>query len=225
VTLVDPETGEVVPTLASCEEVIERGLGTFVEVGNALLTIRDAKLYRADYDTFEGYCIDRWNLSRKRAYDLTNAAEVVAALSPIGDTPLPTNEAQARALAPLKDHPEVAAEAMRRATTNGKATATSVRDAVKAVVHEEIAKAAAKADDREALSKLVADAQRAGFDMDEARTQQRGAFARLCKDIAALPDPAAFIKDHGDYLRVRHGQYAESAHAWLTTFMDLWRAK
>lgn len=224
-SLVNAETGEIVPTLEACEEVIERGLGTFVEVGNALLTIRDGKLYRAEYDTFEGYCIDRWNLSRKRAYDLTNAAEVVAALSPMGDTPLPASERVARELTPVKDRPEVAAEAMRRAATNGKPTATTVRDAVKEVVREEIAKAAEKASDREALAQLVADAEKAGFDMDEARTAQRGAFARLCKDLAALPEPEKFLRHQGEHLRARHGQYAQAAHAWLSEFIEKWEAR
>ena len=31
------------------ESIIERGLKTFVEVGGALLAIREAKLYRLDY--------------------------------------------------------------------------------------------------------------------------------------------------------------------------------
>jgi hypothetical protein len=37
------------------ENVIERGLSTFVEVGNALLEIRDSKLYRETHPTFEAY--------------------------------------------------------------------------------------------------------------------------------------------------------------------------
>ena len=39
--------------LAECEAVIERGLATFVEVGRALLHIRDERLYRAAHRTFE----------------------------------------------------------------------------------------------------------------------------------------------------------------------------
>jgi hypothetical protein len=41
---------------ASAEAVIERGLTTFVEVGEALLAIRDGRLYRqAGYKTWEQY--------------------------------------------------------------------------------------------------------------------------------------------------------------------------
>ena len=49
-------------TLAECEDVINRGLATFVEVGNALLRIRDERLYRAEFGTFEAYCRQRWQM-------------------------------------------------------------------------------------------------------------------------------------------------------------------
>ena len=42
--------------LAELELVIERGLKTFVEVGAALLGIRDGRLYRETHATFEDYC-------------------------------------------------------------------------------------------------------------------------------------------------------------------------
>ncbi|SDT87220.1 hypothetical protein SAMN04488548_12432 [Gordonia westfalica] len=92
------------------ESVIERGLESFIEIGRALAKIRDDRLYRHEYASFEVYCQSRWNLSRKRAYDLMSAATVVdgmeaaleMATSPIGDTPaLPANEGQARELTGL----------------------------------------------------------------------------------------------------------------------------
>ena len=36
-----------------CEGILERGLGTFFEVGNALLRIRESRLYRDTHLTFE----------------------------------------------------------------------------------------------------------------------------------------------------------------------------
>src|SRR5260221_3259797 len=45
---------------AECEAVIQRGWQTFVEVGRALARIRDQKLYRAEHDTFETYCRQKW---------------------------------------------------------------------------------------------------------------------------------------------------------------------
>lgn len=82
------------------EQVIEQGLATFNDVGNALLAIREQRLYRAEYGTFEDYCQTRWAIGRAQAYRLMEASEVMARLSPIGDK-VPQNEAQARELANL----------------------------------------------------------------------------------------------------------------------------
>lgn len=89
--LSDPEREQ----LASCEATIEQGLATFIAVGNALMTIRDSRLYRQGFASFEDYCRQRWGMSRPRAYQLIDAASV----STVVDT---ANEAQARELAPLK---------------------------------------------------------------------------------------------------------------------------
>jgi len=114
--------------LAAAEAVIERGLQTFVEVGEALARVRDARLYRATHETFEAYCRDRWNLQRTRAYELIEASATVAAVSELSDT-VPTNEAQAKALRGLP--PEEAAATMRKAheDTDGKPTAAAIRKA------------------------------------------------------------------------------------------------
>ena len=62
------------------ESIIERGLKTFVEVGGALLAIRESKLYRQEYGTFEEYCQERWGLKERQAYRLMDASAVVAHL-------------------------------------------------------------------------------------------------------------------------------------------------
>lgn len=94
--------------LAECEVVIERGLSSFIDVGNALLKIRDGNLYKADFATFEDYCRERWGMQRAHAYRLMDSAEVVKNLSPIGDI-IPVNEAQARHLAQLDPEEQVEA--------------------------------------------------------------------------------------------------------------------
>lgn len=121
--------------LADCETIIAAGLASFVEVGEALADVRDRRLYRQTHGTFEDYCVERWGLSRNRAYRLIEGAEVAAVL-PIGNT-LPANEAQARPLAPLRDDPEALASAWQAANeaaeAKGKAvTAADVTAAVKA---------------------------------------------------------------------------------------------
>lgn len=99
----------VVSRLVELEAVIERGLTTFIEVGQALMEIRDQRLYRAEYATFEDYCSKRWLISRPRAYQLMDAAKVAGVLSTTVDT-MPGSEAVARELAPLIDAPEAMVE-------------------------------------------------------------------------------------------------------------------
>lgn len=112
--------------LSSHEEVIARGLKTFQEVGMALLAIRDGRLYREHYGTFEEYCQERWNFERAHAYRLIDAAKVIQNLSPIGDI-LPAAESQARPLTRLEPEAQRAAwqEAVETAP-NGKPTAAHV---------------------------------------------------------------------------------------------------
>jgi hypothetical protein len=87
---------------------------TFVEVGLALSEIRDSRLYRANYSTFEGYCRERWGWSRVHAHRLIEAADVVKTL-PIGNTAAIATESQARELA--KVEPEKRAAVLEKAGT------------------------------------------------------------------------------------------------------------
>ena len=129
-SVVGVETGESLTAmelseLTHAEAAIERGLASFVEVGEALARVRDGRLYRDRHGTFEAYCRDRWGLPRTRAYDIISAAETASAVSEISDTP-PANEAQAKALRGLP--PEQAAETMRAASdaTGGRVTAAAI---------------------------------------------------------------------------------------------------
>lgn len=86
--------------LAECEAVIKRGLDTFYAVGSALSEIRESRLYRKGYDTFEDYCQERWGMGRRHVNHLIEASGVVDNL---GTTvPIPANERQARELSPLE---------------------------------------------------------------------------------------------------------------------------
>lgn len=69
----------------------------------------------AGFATFEEYCRQRWGFTKRRAYQLMDAAEVAGSLGTIvHDLPLPANEAQARELAPLvRRDPAAAAEVWR----------------------------------------------------------------------------------------------------------------
>jgi hypothetical protein len=117
--------------LQDCEETIAAGFQTFVAVGQALLAIRDERLYRQTHATFEAYCRERWGMSRPRAYQLIEAAEVTTHLSTIVDT-LPATEAQARPLTGLAPDDQRAAWQDAVATApNGKVTAAHVAAVVR----------------------------------------------------------------------------------------------
>jgi len=90
----------VMDQLEACETVIRRGLATFVEVGTALATIRDERLYRESHETFEDYCREAWNFGRQRAAALIEAAGIVNVVSEISDIRVST-ESHAAALAPI----------------------------------------------------------------------------------------------------------------------------
>ncbi|TWH20944.1 hypothetical protein [Prauserella rugosa] len=114
--------------LADLEAVIAQGLQTFVRVGQALLTIRDNRLYRKTHETFEEYCRERWEMTKDSANRVIRAAEVVEVMSPIGLTP--ATESQARELAPLKDDPDAMRAVWETANerTDGKPTAKVIRE-------------------------------------------------------------------------------------------------
>ena len=128
-------TPDEIAELGQCETVIERGFATFVDVGTALASIRDGRLYRETHGTFEDYCHERWNLSRTGAYQLMDAADTVESMSAMADTPPITNERQARAIAPtLKEHgPEFAAEVLRDAAEVGLSAKSIQQTAERAV--------------------------------------------------------------------------------------------
>ena len=96
----------------------------------ALTQIRDRRLYRETHETFESYCLEKWNLSRPRAYQLIAAESVNSDLSTIVDTPLP--ESQARELALIhtpEERREVWAEVVQSAP-GGHVTAAIIKAAV-----------------------------------------------------------------------------------------------
>lgn len=69
--------------LCELERVIQKGKDTFVEVGTALAEIRDCRIYRATFKTFEEYCKDRWGFTRRYINNIIAAAEVVTNLGSI----------------------------------------------------------------------------------------------------------------------------------------------
>lgn len=131
--------------LTELESVIERGQQTFIEVGVALAEIRDSKLYRERFATFEDYCKDRWGWNASRSRQLIGAAEAVASMQSVtvvtqSELPSVQTERQARELAKIKD-PEIRAEVWQRsneiaAEIGTAVTAKLVKEAVQQTVAE-----------------------------------------------------------------------------------------
>ncbi len=128
-----PLTQDEMLELANCEVTIQKGLKTFYEVGEALMTIREKRLYRQSYDTFAEYCHARWDMSKTHANRLVGAAEVVANLTPMGV--IPTSERQVRPLTQLKtpEEQQAAARLAVEISSNGRPTAAHYQQAVNAI--------------------------------------------------------------------------------------------
>jgi len=112
--------------LAELETVIERGQRTFVEVGKALAEIRDSRLYKEEFGTFEDYCREKWGWTRVRAYQLIDAAGVAESL-PESVKHVLQNDRQAGELSRVE--PELRVEVLDRAAESGPVTAASIREA------------------------------------------------------------------------------------------------
>jgi len=59
------------------ENIIEKNLRSFYEVGIALLKIRESELYLLTHTSFEEYCHDRWEISRTHAFYLIKSSKIV----------------------------------------------------------------------------------------------------------------------------------------------------
>lgn len=119
----------------------------FREAVFALKEIRDRKLYRSSNATFEEYCKERFGFSRRRPYQLIDAAVVLENLAnpdlqmctktEIGTHLLPTNERQIRDLVDLE--PEDQVVVWGKATSSGKIpSGDKIKDTLDAHMRERL---------------------------------------------------------------------------------------
>ncbi|MEH1925923.1 hypothetical protein [Nostoc sp.] len=92
----------------------------FLSAGQALMELRDRRLYRSTHRTFEEYCRERFNYSRDAAYLKISATVVYENLQKFLPTigrqiPMPTNERQLRFLAKAELEPAVQADVWQQA--------------------------------------------------------------------------------------------------------------
>ncbi|MGD9949883.1 MAG: hypothetical protein AB7U29_15590 [Desulfobulbus sp.] len=141
--------------LTALESIIRENFLAYVAVGNALLEIRESRLYRNDTSrTWEGYCRELWDMSFQYADRLISASKVIENLTPIGVKEdgsidwelLPANESQARELARLEPEEQKQVwgqliETKRALTAEKqplKVTAKTVKNAVKTFKGEQL---------------------------------------------------------------------------------------
>lgn len=120
--------------LVELEKTIQKNLSAFYEVGFALMQIRDNRLYRESYGTFEEYCKEKWGLERRRAYQLIDGYKVSENVNARTQT-----EYQLRPLTRIKD-PEEQREVYQRAVETapkGKVTAKHIEETVQEYKHTE----------------------------------------------------------------------------------------
>ena len=105
--------------LRELEAVIEEHIHGFLAVGTSLWRIREAKLYRATHETFEEYCKQRWDMTRR--YANYQIAAALAAHSLGTNVLAPTRESQVRPLLALKqeERPQAWASAIELAREEG----------------------------------------------------------------------------------------------------------
>lgn len=100
---------------ALCEQLIERGLETWLEVGIAVCVVRDRRLYRAKFATFELWAQAKMGVTASRLRQLCGASEVVQHLLeeqkryPGNAFVIPASETLVRPLAGLAPEDQLAA--------------------------------------------------------------------------------------------------------------------
>jgi hypothetical protein len=62
--------------LHELEDVIAKGLDSFLKVGLCFAEVRHLRLYRGTHSTFEDYCLDRWSLSLARCNQIIRSCAV-----------------------------------------------------------------------------------------------------------------------------------------------------
>ena len=67
--------------LMDCEALVDKGLDQYFETGVALEQIRRQKLYRSSHLTWASYIRDRFDISRRRSYQMMDAARLIEELT------------------------------------------------------------------------------------------------------------------------------------------------
>jgi hypothetical protein len=81
-----------------CEAIVREGWAHVARVGEALVRIRDKKLFKNEHPSFELYCRERWGFGRAQACRYIAAGDIQRSLAAVPGMPVPECEAQIRPL-------------------------------------------------------------------------------------------------------------------------------
>lgn len=127
----DALTTQDIADLERIESEIEADQGSFFRFAKNVCEIRDRRLYRREYKTFDAYCEHRWGWTRQWINQQIRSAETVKQLGTMVSKV--TNERQARALADVM--PEKRAEVLEHAAEKAEPiTARSIKESARAVL-------------------------------------------------------------------------------------------
>ena len=113
-------TGQEQTSLVAYEVAIEQGAHAMVK---NLIKIRDGRLYRAAYRSFEEYCLKRWNITRQHVNNLIRADKTRKNLETlVSKDEMPTKEKHFRevARAPVEKQAEVVRAAKKAAESENR---------------------------------------------------------------------------------------------------------
>ncbi|MEM8602592.1 MAG: hypothetical protein AAGF24_01990 [Cyanobacteria bacterium P01_H01_bin.121] len=126
--------------LARCEREAQEGLKGVARLGRALQIIRDQRLYRRDFHTFEEYVQDRFGIERQTAYRFIDGYQVISDLRGRELNPrlLPSTESQARELKRVTPNKRPAVlKAAASLHPDGKITARNIKQAATDLVDDD----------------------------------------------------------------------------------------
>ena len=194
--------------LQQLEDVLQTARRWAVEEAKALLEIKEKKLWRGRYKSFEDYGLERWGYEHSQLYRLTQWGEVIRTVSPIGEHPL--RETHARPLYGLtRDQQREAWKSVCR-RHNGRRTAADVEAVVQAFLEPARPQERAASAQKATGGKIVcADAIEGVKLLDDASVD------------LFLFSPPYCEQRIGRYPGVSESKYAD----WMTTVMEAIRPK
>jgi len=186
----------------ACEAVLMMSSRSFVDAGQALGRIRDLRLYREEFNTFEEYCRAKWEYGRVYAHYLIAAAQLFTHLLSNCEHRKPDHESQLRPLAALPpEQAQLAWESAVQEAGGRRITAARVKAAIKqlglAPATPPVSKITRqkKAEQRRQLDEaigqlLVLTSQKAGYDLLAKQVEALHGHIQACSQRRPSISPA-----------------------------------